>query len=187
MGLSSTLVPDLVSSAAGMARQHLFKAITAGLTIAAASTAQAQGDIFVCTDPDGRKVYQNTGTSRGCKRLDVQPLTTVPAPKLPAGGAPGPRAAAPAVTPATFPRVEADTQRVRDGERRRILEDELKTEEERLAKLRTEFNNGQPERQGDETRNFARYQERVVRMQEDIQRSENNILALRRELGMVRQ
>jgi hypothetical protein len=170
-----------------MARQHLLMAMAVGLTIAAAPAAHAQSDIFVCTDADGRKVYQNTGTSRGCKRLDVQPLTSVPAPKLPAGGAAAARPAAPAVTPANFPRVEADTQRVRDTERRRILEDELKTEEERLAKLRIEFNNGTPERQGDETRNFARYQERVVRMQEDIQRSENNVLALRRELGMVRQ
>jgi Skp family chaperone for outer membrane proteins len=91
------------------------------------------------------------------------------------------------VTPASFPKVEADTQRLRDTERRRILEDELKAEEDKLGKLRTEFNNGQPERQGDETRNFARYQERVVRMQEDIQRGENNVLALRRELAMLRQ
>jgi hypothetical protein len=140
----------------------------------------------LCTDADGRKVYQNTGSARGCKRVEVPPLITVPAPKVPAGGA-SPRPAPNGVTPASFPKVEADTQRLRDTERRRILEDELKAEEDKLGKLRTEFNNGQPERQGDETRNFARYQERVVRMQEDIQRGENNVLALRRELAMLRQ
>jgi type IV secretory pathway VirB4 component len=90
------------------------------------------------------------------------------------------------VTPANFPRIAADTQRVRDGERRRILEDELRAEEDRLARLRGDFNDGQPERQGDEVRNFVRYQERVTRMQEDIQRSENNIAALRRELALPR-
>jgi hypothetical protein len=153
---------------------------------AVAPRAHAQGEIFLCTDADGRKVYQNTGSARGCKRVEVPPLITVPAPKVPAGGT-SPRPAPNGVTPASFPKVEADTQRLRDTERRRILEDELKAEEDKLGKLRTEFNNGQPERQGDETRNFARYQERVVRMQEDIQRGENNVLALRRELAMLRQ
>ena len=49
-------------------------------------------------------------------------------------------------------RVEAETQRSRDADRRRILEDELRAEEERVARLREEFNNGEPERQGDERR-----------------------------------
>ncbi|MFN7359404.1 DUF4124 domain-containing protein, partial [Brevundimonas sp.] len=31
--------------------------------------AQAQSEIFVCTDADGRKVYQNTGSTNGCRRL----------------------------------------------------------------------------------------------------------------------
>ena len=55
-----------------------------------------------------------------------------------------------------------------------------------MARLREEFNNGEPERRGDE-RNYARYQERVQRMQEDIQRGENNIVALRREIASLRQ
>jgi len=147
--------------------------------------AQAQSEIFVCTDADGRKVYQNTGSTNGCRRLDIQPLTSVPAPKLPVAAA-APRAAAPPVTPASFPRIAADTQRVRDGERRRILEDELRAEEDRLARLRSDFNGGQPERQGDEGRNLVRYQEWVTRMQEDIARGENNIAALRRELALPR-
>ena len=149
------------------------------------SMALAQNEIFVCTDSDGRKVYQNVGNAKGCRRLDIQPLTSVSAPRLPSPAA-SPRTAAPPVTPANFPRIAADTQRVRDGERRRILEDELRAEEDRLARLRGDFNDGQPERQGDEVRNFVRYQERVTRMQEDIQRSENNIAALRRELALPR-
>jgi chromosome segregation ATPase len=88
-------------------------------------------------------------------------------------------------TPANYPRVEAETQRSRDADRRRILEDELRAEEERVGRLRDEFNNGEPERRGDE-RNYARYQERVQRLQEDIQRGENNIVALRREIASLR-
>jgi len=153
-----------------------------------AAPAFAQGEIFLCTDDAGRKTYQNIGTGKGCKRVDVQPIMTVPAPRVPT-----PTAAANPVRPAvdqrsaaSFPRVEADTQRARDNDRRRILEDELKAEEERLARMRAEFNNGQPERHGDETRNYARYQERVARMQEDILRSEGNVAALRRELALLR-
>lgn len=152
------------------------------------TTAFAQTDIFLCTDDAGRKTFQNTGAGKGCKRLDVQPLVTVPAPRSQPGAA-NANPVRPAVdqrAAASFPRVEAETQRARDGDRRRILEDELKSEEDKLARLRTEFNNGQPERNGDETRNYARYQERVARMQDDIQRSESNLAALRRELALLR-
>jgi hypothetical protein len=147
--------------------------------------ARAQSEIFLCVDEDGRKTYTNTGSTKGCKRQDVGPVTTVPAPRLP------PRSVAAnnadqRVTPANYPRVDGDTQRSRDGDRRRILEDELRAEEDRLARLREEFNNGEPERRGDE-RNYARYQERVQRLQEDIQRGENNVVALRREIASLRQ
>jgi len=149
--------------------------------------AFAQGEIVVCVDDQGRKTFQNTGAGKGCKRIDVQPIVTVPAARAPTMAASG-NPIRPAVDQraASFPRIEADTQRVRDGERRRILEEELASEEERLARLRAEFNHGQPERHGDETRNFARYQERVARMQEDIHRSESSVAALRRELGLLR-
>ena len=149
--------------------------------------AMAQGDIVLCVDESGRKTYQNTGPGKGCKRVDVQPIATVPAPRLPVAS-PGGNPIRPAVDQraAGFPRVGPETQRARDDDRRRILEDELKAEEERLTRLRAEFNNGQPERNGDETRNYARYQERVARMQEDIQRSESNVAALRRELALLR-
>ena len=81
--------------------------------------------------------------------------------------------------------VDGDTQRTRDSDRRRILEDELRGEEERLAKLKSEFNNGEPERRGDE-RNFALYKERVQRLQEDIARTENNVRALAREMSLLK-
>jgi hypothetical protein len=172
-------------------KHRLLAVSVALLGCLAGPIARAQSEIFVCVDDDGRKTYVNTGNTKGCKRLDVGPILTVPAPRLPArnvassaleprGGNPLERA-----TPASYPRVEAETQRSRDADRRRILEDELRTEEERVTRLREEFNNGEPERRGDE-RNYARYQERVQRLQEDIQRGENNIVALRREIASLR-
>ena len=144
-------------------------------------------DIFVCTDEHGQKVFQNTGNVKSCKRMDVQPILTVPASRIPqvrgAGQAAVEQRAS--VSPASFPRVDGETQRTRDSDRRRILEDELRAEEERLAKLKSEFNNGEPERRGDE-RNFALYKERTQRLHEDIARTENNVRALAREMSLLK-
>jgi hypothetical protein len=144
-------------------------------------------DIFVCVDEHGQKVFQNTGNVKSCKRLDVQPILTLPASRVPqarSGVQPAVEQRA-SVSPTSFPRVDGDTQRTRDSDRRRILEDELRGEEDRLAKLKSEFNNGEPERRGDE-RNFALYKERVQRLQEDIARTENNVRALAREMSLLK-
>jgi chromosome segregation ATPase len=69
----------------------------------------------------------------------------------------------------------------RDSDARRILEGELRTEEEKLATMQKEFNNGQPERQGDE-KNFQKYLDRVAEMRAAIARKQTDIAALQREL-----
>lgn len=153
-----------------------------GLALAAPAAASANSEIFVCQDADGRKTYQNTGGGKGCTRLDVQPALTVPAPRQPAARSATTESRA--ISPASFPRVDGSTQRSRDGDRRRILEDELGAEETKLQALRAEYNNGEPERHGSE-RNYARYQERVARLQADLQRTENNIASLKRELALL--
>jgi len=75
--------------------------------------------------------------------------------------------------------------KTRDTDRKQILLDEMKTEEQKLAGLKSEFNNGEPERRGDE-RNFAKYQERTSAMKEDMDRSEKNIEALKREISNLK-
>ena len=61
----------------------------------------------------------------------------------------------------------------------------MKSEEQKLANLRKDYNNGEPERRGDE-RNFAKYQERTAAMKEDLDRAEKNIEALKREIGNLK-
>ena len=61
----------------------------------------------------------------------------------------------------------------------------MQREEQKLAALKKEYNDGEPERQGNE-RNYAKYQERVASMKSDIERSEKNIEALKRELGNLK-
>ncbi len=158
--------------------------LTFGVTAPWAAYAQSS-DIFLCVDEQGNKSYQNVGNGKGCKRVDVGPVLSMPAPRLPRSAMQPAVEERASVSPASFPRVDRDTQRTRDSDRRRILEDELKAEEDRLARLRTEFNNGEPERRGDE-RNFALYQERIQRLREDIARVETNVGALRREIALLK-
>ncbi len=164
-----------------------FSVAAAALLLAAPVAAGANSEIFVCRDAEGRTTYQNTGAGKGCTRLDIQPALTVPAPNRPPVRAVAPTAsAAPAraISPANFPRVDSQTQRARDGDRRRILEDELSAEEARLQALRAEYNGGQPERLPGE-RSDARHQERVARLQADLHRTESNIASLKRELALL--
>lgn len=126
---------------------------------------------------------------RNCRGIDGAPLTVVQTPRRPTpppASAPGP--AAPSGNAAAAPRpdtrIDPAVQRARDADARRILEAELRREEERLELLRREFNNGEPERRGDE-RNFALYQQRVAEMRAAIGRKESDIAAIRRELGKL--
>lgn len=160
------------------------KPFSAALATALAATplaALASSDIFVCQDAEGRKTYQNTGGGRGCARLDIQPMLSVPAPRQQTARA---SSEVRPISPASFPRVDSQTQRTRDGDRRRILEDELGAEEAKLQALRGEYRNGAPERLASE-RSSAAYQERVAKMQADLQRTENNIASLKRELALL--
>jgi HAMP domain-containing protein len=150
--------------------------------------AQAQTTVYKCVDAQGRVEFTDT-SKRGCKALDLPGY--IPAP--PERRAPAPAAARAAAAPAAgaagpaagFPRVDSAQQRARDDDRRAILSEELQAEEQKLAALRQRFNNGEPDRQGNE-RNYAKYQERVGQMRDEVSRSERNVEALRRELGNVR-
>jgi hypothetical protein len=156
--------------------------------------ALAQTTVYKCVDAQGRVEFTDTG-KKGCKALDLPgyipapPERRGPPPALRAGGgaagssSPAPAAATP--SPANFPRVDSSQQRARDDDRRGILTDELRAEEKKLADLRQVFNNGEPERHGNE-RNYAKYQERVAQMRDDISRTERNIEALRREIANIR-
>ncbi|MBC7452767.1 MAG: DUF4124 domain-containing protein [Massilia sp.] len=149
----------------------------------AATHAAADSIIYKCIDANGRIEFTDIN-KRGCKALDIPGTIAAPAPPRTAAPAPS-RTAAPTATPLDFPKVDGAQQRVRDDDRRAILNDELRSEEAKLAELRRDFNNGEPERQGNE-RNFAKYQERVAQMKDNIGRAEQNIAALRREIGNIK-
>ncbi|XHO05084.1 hypothetical protein ACEQUB_01980 [Ralstonia syzygii] len=98
------------------------------------------------------------------------------------------RGAAPASAESSgsFPRVDSATQKSRDSERRRVLEAELSEEERKLQALQAEYNNGQPERQGNE-RNYQKYLDRTAQLKSDIERSQANVESIRRELSNLKE
>lgn len=118
---------------------------------------------------------------KGCRKLEGAPVTVVQG-QRPRSGTPvpasGPRPADSRVDPAA--------QRARDSDSRRILETELKREEDQLEQLRKDYNNGEPERRGDE-KNYQKYLDRVAEMKAAIARKEADVAALRRELGKLPQ
>ncbi|WP_255365014.1 DUF4124 domain-containing protein [Collimonas sp. OK242] len=148
------------------------------------STVRAQSEVFLCVDQNGVKEYKNTGDTKGCKRVSLPPLIVTSSSK-PSGGGGAASSKPAASTPSDFPKVDNGTQKARDNDRRQILQDEMKNEQERLANLKKDYNDGTPDRQGNE-RNYAKYQERVASMKEDIARSEKNIDALNRELSNLK-
>ncbi|MDY7540642.1 DUF4124 domain-containing protein [Undibacterium sp. RTI2.1] len=152
------------------------------LAVFFAPSAHADADVFLCVDANGNKEYKNTGETKGCKRVELPGITVVPAPAFMGTKKTASKSAS---SPSDFPKVDESTQKARDSDRKQILQDELKTEEQKLAALKKDYNNGEPERRGDE-RNYAKYQERTNMMKDDISRTEKNIEALKRELSNLK-
>ena len=121
----------------------------AGVTLALAAGAQAQTTIYKFVDESGRVTYSNK-PMKGATVLELEPLTVMqstPAPvaaktaaAIEKADAVPVRDAKPAVatvTPvSTLAAVDPQVQRRRDGDRRRILEDELSHEEQSLSGAR---------------------------------------------------
>lgn len=151
---------------------------TAGVLLVAQAPAYAEDKpVYRCpgnlyTDALSAK----EAAAKGCKTLDGAPITVIQS-VIPKGGA----RSAPSGSGAGE-KVSSDDQKARDADRRKILEAELRKEEEALAALQKDYNNGQPDRKGDE-RNFQKYQDRVNEMKAAITRKEADVAALKRELG----
>jgi hypothetical protein len=154
---------------------HLSFALAA---LVAAGPSFSQDRIYRCGNEYTNNA--NTAKNRDCKLIEGGNVTVIEAPK----GAPaaGRVVSAP---PQAGQRVEASDQRARDNEARTILESELKKAETRRAELVKEFNGGEPDRRGDEARNYQKYMDRVADLKASIARLDSDIAGIRRELGRV--
>jgi hypothetical protein len=172
-------------------RQKLTALVGAFVALAALLVMNdAAAQIYRC-DNNGVIDYNNNVVSaknKSCTVASLPNITTVPAPAAPKAavstgnsGTSAQKSATSTSSPNGFPKVDSGTQKARDNDRAAILDEERRKENSKLQELKKEFNNGEPERRGDE-RNYQKYLDRVEKMKEDIQRSENNLKSLEREL-----
>lgn len=161
----------------------------AGLTLGALP-ALAQERVYRC--PGSPVEYINNAEiakTRGCKPMEGGNITIVQGTRAQTGSAPpstAPRSSAPApVARSNNERVDATAQRQRDSDARTILEAELRKSEERLAEARKAYANGEPEKQGIESRNYQRYLDRVAELKATVNRAEGDVEGIRRELARL--
>ena len=155
---------------------------------AQAGAASGNSTVYRCPGPP--VLYTDALTAKeakekNCRTIEGAPVTIVQTVK-PAARSKEPIASGPREGRGSEGKVEPNAQRQRDSDARRLLEAELQREEGRLADLRRDFNNGEPERQGGE-RNAQKYNDRVAEMRAAITRKEEDIAAIKREIAKLPQ
>lgn len=135
----------------------------------------AQDRIYRCGNE-----YTNTvseAQAKNCKLVSGGNVTVVQSQR--------PAAKPPTTAAATSQRPDSAEQRAKESDSRLILESELKKAEARQAELTREYNNGEPEKLGPETRNNQKYLDRIAELKASISRNESDIAGIRRELGRL--
>ena len=121
----------------------------------------AQADIYKAVDADGHVTYSSTPI-KGGKRLNLLPPEERSREKV-------------RDTPQDFPKVSGETQKVRDDSRRKILEDELKTEEGLLGKAKQDLKTGNPKNQ-----------ENLDSLNRQVELHQGNVDALKAEISKLK-
>ncbi|MCE2680992.1 MAG: hypothetical protein LW629_11245 [Burkholderiales bacterium] len=129
--------------------------------------------MYVCTDAKGTRTYQNTGQTDHCRKLNLEPVLTVPAPtaSTPANrvGTASAKTFGGSSAQSSSGQYADSPASDRDVDRRKILEQELLQEEGRLLELR---------QRGQSSTD--------ARLQGEIARSEASIGSLKREISKLR-
>jgi hypothetical protein len=146
-------------------------------TFIATSAAAQDNRIYRC--PNNEYTNQIKGRT-DCKRVEGGNITIVRGGMPPAAGSGAASGGGGAA--ASAPRVDASAQRERDADAKAILESELRKAEARQADLQKSYNNGQPDKQGDEARNYQKYLDRVAEMKAAVERNQADIDGIKREL-----
>lgn len=147
----------------------------------AAHIGCVQAEIYKHVDADGHVTYSST-PMKGAKKLDLEPLPTMQPPARTRNDA----------SPSSFPKVDNNTQKNRDDTRRKILADELSTEEKLLAEARKNLKEGEesPEvyqgKDGKTYRNMAKFEEKMKTLQQQVTLHEKNIESLKSELANLK-
>jgi hypothetical protein len=152
----------------------MLKFLWLALVFSTVETASAQEKVYRCGNQYTNMLPASDAAS--CVLLNQGNVTVLPAFKAPPTPAPQPALAAVG---------GSDSQRSKDADARFILDGELKKAQARQSDLLKEFNNGEPEKLGSESRNHQKYLDRVQEMKANIQRNEADIASIRREIGRL--
>ncbi|QHI99965.1 hypothetical protein GT347_19470 [Xylophilus rhododendri] len=156
----------------------------AALLLAASGAAVAQERIYRC----GNEYTNNAAVAkqRDCKVMEGGNVTIVQGTRASGGsGASGGNVGVVTAPVSNAARIDADQQRARDADARSILENELRRAQARQAELQKEYNNGEPERQGAESRNYQKYLDRVADLKASIARNQSDMEGIQRELARL--
>jgi hypothetical protein len=150
-----------------------------GAAATAATVYRCPGPPPLYTD----QISAQEAKEKNCRTIEGAPITIVQTAKpAPAAARKGESSAG--ASRGAESKVDPNAQRQRDGDARKLLEAELQREEQRLADLQREFNNGEPERLGSE-RNAQKYLDRVGDMRAQIARKQEDIAAIKREIAKL--
>ena len=141
--------------------------------VAALAAGAAYGQTCKYIDSEGHVTYSDAPVSNARKVSCFEPV------KPPQAAQPAPSESA------ATPRVNTNTQRQRDDQRRNILESELAAEQERLEEARRALAEQEAIRLGDE-RNYQRVLDRLKPYQDAVARHEKNIASIKLELANLR-
>ena len=154
------------------------------LVLLALAAAGAQADICKYIDQEGNVHYTNVAPEKGWKRQGCSVGDDgTPRSPSPAGSGTAPRNAA---TPPGFPRVDPGMQRGRDDMRRKVLTEELATEETLLAEARLAYADGAPAPLPEEKADAERYRARIGKLRQALNVHEKNVEALKKEIAIVK-
>lgn len=166
-----------------MERSLMMRHLLLASLLAMAATV-ARAEIYECIDANGNKRFTNIQSeAKGCKPLNIVPPPPIPSRKAPPAQ---PQAKpAPAAAPSNFPKVDTSTQKDRDADRRKILEQELANEQKLLGEARKELAEQEGVRLGSE-RNYQRVLDRLEPYKKKVKLHEDNVESLNKELRTLR-
>ena len=143
------------------------------------------GATYRCVDKVGKSTYTNVQEEMEGKKCTLvsREVSVVPSPKPAAPAARSAATNSDSKPPAN--RVDPQTQRARDNDRRRILQDELASAEKALVAARQKLAEQESIRGGDE-KNYQRVLDRLKPFQDEVRGAEDNVAALKRELANLR-
>jgi hypothetical protein len=156
------------------------------LAVLALLAAPAMAQVYRCGGAGGvaPEYINNTkdAQTRGCKAMQGGNVTVMQGTPVQKSAI---RVASTAPSGSATRTDGSPDQKARDSDSRSILESELKKAEARLAEQQKEYNNGEPEKQGIEGRNYQRYLDRVAELKDGIARNQSDIAGLKREISRL--